>query len=151
MLEQLDRTVFYRTVWLIVQQIPPGRVATYGQIASMIPPPPHIDPEAYRRLAPRVVGDAMNAVSGRDDPAIPWHRVINSRGGISLPVESAAANIQRQRLRAEQVTFDMKERVDLHRFGWDGPDSAWLQAHDLLPPQPIKGDPPAETSQLSLF
>lgn len=151
MLELPDLNTFYQTVWLIVRQIPVGQVATYGQIASMIPPPSQVDPEAYQRLAPRIVGDAMNAVSSKDDPSIPWHRVINSKGGISLPVESAAANTQRERLRAENVTFDMKERVDLFTFGWDGPDSAWLVEQHLLPPRSIKGDPPAESTQLSLF
>jgi len=146
-----DLKNFYETVWLIVRQIPAGRVATYGQIASMIPAPAGVDAETYQRLAPRIVGDAMNAVSGRDDPAIPWHRVINSKGGISLPVESAAANIQRERLRAEHVTFDMKERVDLQVFGWDGPDRDWVAQHHLLPPRSVRGEPPAETGQLSLF
>src|SRR5690606_18343761 len=113
-----DPQSFNRIVWDIVRQIPHGKVATYGQIAAMIPAPEGVDPEVYRRLGPRWVGDAMNAVSRVDEPTIPWHRVINSKGGISLPAESPSSAIQRGRLRHEGVEFDAKERVNLKRFGW---------------------------------
>lgn len=150
MLELPDLHGYYQTVWLIVCQIPPGQVATYGQIASMIPVPPGVDAEAYHRLSPRVVGEALNAISGAHETAIPWHRVVNSRGAISLPVESAAANVQRSRLRAENVTFDMKERIDLATFGWHGPAPDWLTYYGLLPPR-SPGGSAGQTSQMSLF
>ncbi|NJL93768.1 MAG: MGMT family protein [Anaerolineae bacterium] len=67
----VDFETFYRTVWEIVRQVPPGQVTTYGQIASMIPCPPGVPEEAYRKLAPRWVGDAMNQVSAGDDITIP--------------------------------------------------------------------------------
>lgn len=151
MLQLPDLQAFYDTVWLIVRQIPYGYVGTYGQIASMIPVPEGVDETDYTRLAPRVVGDAMNAVSSHDVPDIPWHRVVNSKGGISLPVESAAANTQRMRLRAEEITFDMRERIDLATFGWLGPPADWLAAYRLLPPHTIGGPPPGDTTQLNLF
>jgi methylated-DNA-protein-cysteine methyltransferase-like protein len=83
-----DRAGFYALVWEIVKQIPPGRVTTFSQVASMIPPPAGVDPEDYARLGARWVGDALNRVSLVDDPSVPWHRVINVRGMSSLPENS---------------------------------------------------------------
>ena len=142
---------FYAIVWDIVRMIPEGRVATYGQIAAMIPAPEGIESEAYTRLGARWVGDAMNAVSRRDDPTIPWHRVINSKGGISLPPESPSAAVQRGRLRHEQVMAAASERVELDAFGWEGPDVAWLDERGLLPPPSLRKSPPDSPQQLSLF
>jgi len=150
MLELPDLADYYQVVWLIVCQIPPGQVATYGQIASMIPVPPDVDDDLYHRLSPRIVGNAMGAISGVNETTIPWHRVVNSRGAISLPMESAAANLQRARLRAENIAFDMKERIDLATFGWPGPSSEWLAYYQLLPPHSLGGSP-GQPSQLSLF
>ena len=76
---------FFETVWDIVRQIPAGKVSSYGQIASMIPPDAEMDPTRLRRLGPRWVGAAMRkSPSGK---SIPWHRVINSRGLISFPAQ----------------------------------------------------------------
>jgi methylated-DNA-protein-cysteine methyltransferase-like protein len=153
MLELPDAAVFYETVWEIVRQIPEAQVSTYGQIASMIPPPQGIDSGDYDRLGARWVGDAMNAVSRTDDETIPWHRVVNSKGGISLPEESKAAALQRARLRHENVTFDKKERIDLNQFGWEGPKPAWVEAHGLYTPKSLRDTPPDTDApqQLSLF
>jgi methylated-DNA-protein-cysteine methyltransferase-like protein len=155
MIELTDASAFYRQVWMVVQQIPPGRVATYGQIAAMLPAPDGVASEDYRRLGPRWVGDAMNAVSAHDAPDIPWHRVINSRGGISLPPASRAAAIQRGRLRHEGIDFDAAERVDLGRYGWDGPEPAWLAAHGYSAPPSLRTAQAEDDSdapqQLSLF
>lgn len=146
-----DPNAYYALVWEIVQQIPSGVVATYGQIAAMIPCPPGVEPEAYRRLGPRWVGDAMNAVSGADEVAIPWHRVINSRGGISLPPESTAAAVQRGRLRHEGVEFNAREVTDLDVYGWEGPDQPWLDERGLFAPPSLKKPPAEGPQQLSLF
>ena len=145
--------VFNRVVWSIVQQIPRGQVATYGQIASMIPAPDGVPDADYARLGPRWVGDAMNAVSSVDDPAIPWHRVINAKGGISLPEGSRSAFLQRVRLEAEGVDFDGKALVDFSAVGWDGPDADWLRENGLLTPKPIqsKKKPASDGGQMSLF
>lgn len=144
-----DPQSFNRIVWDIVRQIPHGKVATYGQIAAMIPAPEGVDPEVYRRLGPRWVGDAMNAVSRVDEPTIPWHRVINSKGGISLPAESPSSAIQRGRLRHEGVEFDAKERVNLKRFGWEGPDPAWLEERQLSSSPPSQK--PSGPEQMDLL
>lgn len=144
-----DPTRYNRIVWQIVQQIPEGKVSTYGQIASMIPPPQSVAPEQYQRLAPRWVGSAMQAVpSGQ---GIPWQRVINSQGQISLPRGSAGADEQRALLEMEGVLFDQEGRVDFEKVGWDGPPSDWLEAHQLASPRSLKKSPKPKNSQPSLF
>ncbi len=144
--------VFNQMVWDIVRQIPRGRVATYGQIASMIPAPDGVPDADYDRLGPRWVGDAMNAVSIVDEPSVPWHRVINAKGGISLPEGSRSAALQRIRLEAESVDFNSKAVVDFNVVGWGGPDADWLREHDLLTPKPIAKKKPADDGgQMKLF
>lgn len=100
-------------VWSIVRQIPVGKVAAYGQIAKMIPPPNGVELETYAAFAPRWVGDAMAACP--DD--VPWQRVINSQGKIS---ERAGAEKQRLLLEGEGIIFDAKDRIDLKKYGWSG-------------------------------
>ena len=146
-----DPLPFYKIVWEIVRQIPEGVVATYGQIAGMIPLPEGVDPGDYSRLGARWVGDAMNAVSSVDEPNTPWHRVINGKGGISLPENSKAAAIQRARLRAERVLKDNDERVDLDQYGWDGPDTRWLDVRGLKPPRTLRKPSDDSPKQMSLF
>ena len=111
-----DPKQFNERVWQLVRRVPRGKVATYGQIALMLPPPAGVDFEAYRAFAPRWVGSAMAACP--DD--VPWQRVINSQGKIS---ERPGAQKQRQLLEAEGVIF-VKDRVDLKKYGWKGLDEA---------------------------
>ncbi len=128
--------VFFATVWDIVRQIPPGTVSSYGQIASMLPPSDYAEPQTMRRLAPRWVGTAL-----RKTPrglAIPWQRVINSRGRISFPPGSPQAAEQKRLLESEGVHFDGSGKVNLQRFGWAGPPAAYLQEHHLLAPRPLQ-------------
>ena len=108
--------LFNLRVWEMVRQIPTGKVATYGQIAALITPPSEIPFERYRAFSPRWVGGAMAACP--DD--VPWHRVINSQGKIS-PRRFEGETNQRDLLEAEGVLFDVHQRVDLKRFGWQGP------------------------------
>ena len=105
---------FQSLVWDLVRRIPVGRVATYGQIAMLLPPPPGVDIEAYRAFGPRWVGGAM--ANCPDD--VPWQRVINSQGKIS---ERPGAERQRILLEEEGVVF-VKDKVDLKKFGWKGLD-----------------------------
>ncbi len=128
--------VFFKTVWAIVCQIPPGKVSTYGQIASMIPPDADITPSRLKNLAPRWVGTAMRKTPR--GKGIPWHRVINSRGLISFPAGSAAAEEQRRLLELEGVKFDARGRVDWALVAWHGPDDAFMQRRRLLPPRTLK-------------
>lgn len=116
---------FQSLIWDLVRQIPVGRVATYGQIAMMLPPPPGVDIEAYRAFGPRWVGGAM--ANCPDD--VPWQRVINSQGKIS---ERPGAERQRILLEEEGVVF-VKDKVDLKKFGWKGlGDTGEAQQPSLL-------------------
>ncbi len=146
-----DPEAFNRIVWEIVRQVPAGQVTTFGQIASMIPAPEGVDPDSYSRLVPRWVGDAMNAVSWNDDKTVPWHRVINSKGTISLPPESQSAALQRARLRHEGVEFNAREQVNFDLWGWEGPDAAWCADRGLYMPKSLRTKPDDGPQQLSLF
>jgi methylated-DNA-protein-cysteine methyltransferase-like protein len=112
-----NRASFNQKVWYLVRQIPAGRVATYGQIAGMIPPPPGMDYDNYSAWGARWVGGAMAACP--ED--VPWQRVVNSQGKISLRGESGQSH-QRQLLEAEGVVFDARDRIDLEQYGWKGPE-----------------------------
>jgi methylated-DNA-protein-cysteine methyltransferase-like protein len=111
-----NQQAYYEQVWNLVRQIPKGKVASYGQIALMLPPPNGVEFEAYKAFAPRWVGGAMAACP--DD--VPWKRVINSQGKIS---ERAGAERQRLLLEEEGIVF-VKDKVDLKKYGWRGLDEA---------------------------
>jgi methylated-DNA-protein-cysteine methyltransferase-like protein len=106
---------FHTRVWELVRQIPPGRVATYGQIALMLPPPEGVDMDNYLAFGARWVGGAMAACPGD----VPWQRVINSQGKIS---ERPGAGTQRDLLEAEGVEF-VKDKIDLKKYGWGGTEA----------------------------
>jgi len=112
-----DPIAFNRRVWDVVRRIPAGRVASYGQIARLVPPPEGVDLQSYLAFGPRWVGSAM---AGCPDD-VPWQRVINAKGEIS---PRPGAEQQRRLLEAEGVVFDARGRVDLARFGWQGSGSA---------------------------
>jgi len=98
----------YKDIYRIVRRIPRGRVATYGQIATLA----GIDGQA------RQVGYALhNLPTGAD---VPWHRVVNARGEVSLRTTSDSHQLQRMLLEAEGVIFDTRGRVDMERFRWEG-------------------------------
>ena len=106
----------YERIYAVVRRIPPGRVATYGQVAAV-----------EGRATARMVGYAMAALGSGSD--VPWQRVINARGEVSERSGGGGTARQRERLEAEGVLFDRRGRVDLARAGWEGPDPAWLAAH----------------------
>lgn len=103
----------YQEIYRLIARIPPGFVATYGQIAAMMP-----------RCTARQVGYALAATP--DDIDIPWHRVINARGEISTRSHGEGESTQRQLLLDEGVIF-VNGRVDFDRCGWAGPDWRWLR------------------------
>jgi len=111
-----NQQAYYEQVWNLVRQIPNGKVASYGQIALMIPPPIGVDFDSYKAFSPRWVGGAMAACP--DD--VPWQRVINSQGKISP--RPGGAEKQRLLLEQEGVQFDEKDRVDFKKYGWKGPN-----------------------------
>ena len=95
----------YEIIWGMVRQIPKGKVATYGQVAS----------ESGFPGQARLVGYALHALPHHAD--VPWQRVINSQGRISFPPGSGASRRQRRLLTSEGVIFD-GDKIRLERFGW---------------------------------
>jgi len=97
----------YARIYRTIRRIPRGRVATYGQIARLAGFPNHA----------RLVGYALHNLRDNSDPSVPWHRVINAQGRISLG-EFSGADLQQTLLEAEGICFDPNRRIDLRRFGW---------------------------------
>ena len=91
-------------IWQVVALIPPGNVATYGDVAA----------QAGLPGAARRVGRALKHLPA--DTRIPWHRVVNAQGRISLPAGSASQYTQRERLEAEGVSFRGGKSIDLARY-----------------------------------
>ena len=104
---------YYNQVWTLARQVPHGQVATYGQIAQLIPSPEDVDPQEYKAFGARWVGSAMAACP--ED--VPWQRVINAQGKIS---ERPGAKRQRQLLEDEQIPF-VHDKIDLKKYQWQGP------------------------------
>lgn len=86
-------------VWAWVKKVPRGRVVTYGQLSILI----------ERRLTPVGVGWALSAAP----PDVPWHRVVNAKGGISTKDDR-----QRALLSKERVRFGEDGCVELARYQW---------------------------------
>ena len=115
---QLEPT--YARIYLVVQQIPPGKVATYGQIASIV-----------GGCTARMVGYALAALhSGK---AVPWQRVINAQGKISFRADSGGNAMQRRLLEEEGLRFDPQGRIDFRQHRWSGPEVAWLLENGFEP------------------
>jgi methylated-DNA-protein-cysteine methyltransferase-like protein len=125
-----QRALFPR-IYEVVMQVPRGQVTTYGDVASIV----------GAGCDARVAGYAM--ANCPDD--VPWQRVINSQGKISLRGNDGAAK-QRMRLEAESVEFDQRGKIDLDRYRWAGPSEEWAMAHgcNTLP----KREPPIEQQKL---
>lgn len=97
----------YDRIYAVVRRVPRGRVTTYGAVATLA---------GLERQA-RLVGYALHAL--RDGSAVPWHRVVNARGQVSLRTASSGAGLtQRMLLEREGVRFDAAGRISLKRFGW---------------------------------
>ena len=95
----------YNDIYHIVKQIPYGKVATYGQIAEML-----------TKCTARMVGYALAVTP--DDQNIPWHRVINSRGKISLRSNGNRDALQKVLLKSESIIFNKNEQIDLNTYRW---------------------------------
>lgn len=95
----------FEAIVAVLRRIPRGKVATYGQIAAL----------AGNPRGARQVARALHAASGTRK--LPWHRVINSSGRISLP-PGRGYELQRALLEDEGVEFGAGERINLKRFGW---------------------------------
>jgi methylated-DNA-protein-cysteine methyltransferase related protein len=101
-------STFTERVYEMVRRVPPGQVVSYGGVAALLGHP----------RAARGVGQALHALP--DDADVPWWRVVNRNGEISIRGAIHAARLQRTLLEREGVRFDAAGRVDWKRFGWDG-------------------------------
>ncbi len=97
----------YDRIYAVVRKIPRGRVTTYGTVARL----------AGLDGQPRLVGYALSAL--RDGTGVPWHRVINAQGRLSLERAASRAGLtQLMRLAREGVRADAAGRISLTKFGW---------------------------------
>jgi methylated-DNA-protein-cysteine methyltransferase-like protein len=94
----------YARIHAVVRRIPRGRVATYGQVARL----------AGIVNGARQVGYVLHALP--EHTAVPWQRVVNVRGAISL--RGGGDMTQRILLEREGVRFGAGGRIDLRRHGW---------------------------------
>ena len=108
------RAPFTERVVKLVRRIPRGKVATYGQIAVL----------AGNAYASRQVAWLLHSLS--DKEKLPWQRVINSRGTISLRAQ--AGERQRSLLEREGVQFGLHGRIELARYLWLGSSKAAARA-----------------------
>jgi methylated-DNA-protein-cysteine methyltransferase-like protein len=125
----------YERIYLVVRQIPPGKVATYGQIAQIV-----------GDCTARMVGYAMAA--SPDD--VPWQRVINAQGKVSPRADNYGTEVQRLRLIEEGVAFDADHKVNFATVRWAGPDITWLLEQGFTPPDDRPWQPP-DDQQGKLF
>lgn len=106
---------FSEKVYKTVKLIPEGKVATYGQIAAMIGNP----------RSARLVGFALRRL-GLEERDIPWWRVINSTGWISINHGEGGVekNIQRILLMEDGVKVDSEYKIDLTEYLWRSSESS---------------------------
>lgn len=106
---------FYFRVYNAVRRIPKGKVATYGQIAAMVGSP----------RAARQVGWALSCL--KPNSTVPWQRVVNKDGMISIENMRATKDMQAQLLESEGVEVTQREGnyfVDLDEFLWNPKDAS---------------------------
>lgn len=105
-LSRFNMPNFDDQIYAVLIQIPRGKVTTYGNVAKMAGFPRHA----------RHVGKLLSSLP--QDSRLPWFRVINASGRISLQGESFAR--QREKLLQEGVEVKENGAVSLRRFLWDG-------------------------------
>lgn len=105
MATKVENSEFTDRVKELIKKIPSGKVATYGQISSL----------AGHFNGARQVSWILHSCSVKDK--LPWHRVVNRRGAISLKPGSGFEK-QKTLLEAEGVLFDKHNRIDLDNFLW---------------------------------
>ena len=112
-----------RRIWETIAEIPPGKVANYGQVAEIAGIP----------RGARQVGYALRHAPG--DMELPWHRVVQASGQSAFDPDSRAFRRQRDRLAEEGVAM-LNGRIDMHRYRWQPdldellwkPSSSWDEA-----------------------
>ena len=101
-------TAFSKAVIHLLQSVPEGRVATYGQIAFL----------AGSSRGARGVSWLLHACTHSHN--LPWHRILNAQGKIAFPLSSGQYTLQKSLLEEEGIIF-VNGRVDLQKYGWEGP------------------------------
>jgi methylated-DNA-protein-cysteine methyltransferase related protein len=96
----------YSKIYAVVRRIPEGRIATYGQIARLAGLP----------NGARQVGYALHNLG--EDSDVPWHRVVNREGRISLPPILPSSSLQKALLESEGVEFNPDGSIPLKKFLW---------------------------------
>ncbi len=101
-----DSNELHRQILEVIVLIPYGKVATYGQIAKLAGIPKHA----------RLVGYVLKHLD--QESSIPWHRVINSQGKISvMRINEKGGNIQQQLL-ADEGIYLLNNKINLKVFSW---------------------------------
>jgi methylated-DNA-protein-cysteine methyltransferase-like protein len=115
----MSQMSFYDKVIATVKSIPKGKVMTYGQVAAA----------AGNPKTARFVSGAMRRYPDSD---LPWHRVLNGQGYISLPTYEGY-ELQKSLLIMEGVVLNEKDRVDLNLYAFKGPFFSIVDPEDDLP------------------
>ena len=101
-------------VYRAVESVPTGHVTTYGDVATAIGSP----------MSARQVGFALSQLTNERAETVPWHRVINAQGRISLRGDLVRGTIQKSRLEDEGIKFNPSDRIALSAYRWHYPN--WL-------------------------
>ena len=96
----------FERIYAVIKKIPKGKVATYGQVARLAGLPRHA----------RQVGYALAALA--EGARVPWQRVVNASGEVSVREHPNSQQIQRVLLEKERVAFDERGRISLPNFQW---------------------------------
>ena len=101
--DAISDTDRYQRIWAVVAAIPRGCVLNYGEVARLAGLPGRA----------RLIGKALALAPKK--MKLPWFRVVNAQGRISIPKSSSSYHKQRSKLEAEGVEF-VNDRVDLEKF-----------------------------------
>ncbi len=122
---------YYEQVYAVVRCIPRGKVASYGRIARML----------GRPSAARAVGYALNALKDNEQlgtKKVPWQRVINSQGRISITNREHSAQEQAALLREEGVIVSQDLRIDMAIYLWEG--LSLMELDDIIAGRSLPSD-----------
>ena len=98
----------YNRIYQVVKKIPPGKVASYGQIAELT--------GLYGRA--RLVGYALYQIDVNESD-VPWHRVVNAKGEISYSFKRQGGDyLQKVLLQAEGIVFNSQGKINLSQYRW---------------------------------
>lgn len=100
-------TEYTERIIYLIKNIPSGKVLTYGRVALL----------AGNAKGARQVSWALRSMTEKYD--LPWHRVISSKGTISIKDDAGYA-LQKTLLLAEEVSFNSRDQIDLSKYMWSG-------------------------------